>query len=112
MSRPRPFTVGQFGVVAWSFEVATWGTLPGRAAHSPSKRATSRPCAQQGPRPGHCARSVHATWFLGVRTMHTTQFCDNALFRVTVLILFVDTVHEQCSQGKKKYKIFKKFSCV
>ena len=34
MSRPRPFTVGQFGVATWSFEVATWGKLPGRVATS------------------------------------------------------------------------------
>ena len=44
-----------------------------------------------------CARNVLATWFLGVRTMHTTQFCDSALFRVTVWTLFMDTVHEHCS---------------
>ena len=37
-------------------------------------RATSRLCAQQRPRPGHCARSVLATWALGVRTVHPTQF--------------------------------------
>ena len=59
--------------------------------------ATSLLCAQQRPRPGHCARSVRATWFLGVHTVHTTQFCDSALFRVTVWTLFIDTVHEHCS---------------
>ena len=47
-------------------------------------RSTRLLCAQQCPRPEHCARSVRTTWFLGVRTVHTTQFCDSALFRVTV----------------------------
>ena len=41
-------------------------------------------------------------WYLGVRTVHTTQFCDSALFRVTVWTLLMETVHEHCSQGKKK----------
>ena len=70
-------------------------------------------CAQQRPRPGHCARSVGATWFLGVRTVHTTQFCDSALFRVTVWTLFMDTVREHCSQGvKKNKKNLKIFLCM
>ena len=60
-------------------------------------RATGWLCAQQRPRPGHYARSVRATWFLGVCTMHTAQFCDSALFKVTVWALFMDTVHEHCS---------------
>ena len=43
--------------------------------------------------------------------MHTTQFCNSALFRVTVWTLFMDTIHEQCSKGlkKKEYKNFKNF---
>ena len=36
--------------------------------------------------------------------MHTTQFCDSALFRVTVW----DIVHEHCSQSKKKKRKEKK----
>ena len=43
--------------------------------------------------PRHCARSVLATWLLGVRTVHTTQFCDRALFRSLFGSLFIDTVH-------------------
>ena len=109
--------LGQFGVATWSFKVATWDRLPGRVATSASP-ASARlalvvrvTCA----RPVGCALSsahdlgtARATWFLGVRTVHTTQFCDSALFRVTVWILFMDTVHEHCSHDKKKYKIFKK----
>ena len=51
--------MGQFGVATWSFEVATWGRLPGRVATSASP-ACARPalamhvtCA----RPVSCARS-------------------------------------------------------
>ena len=74
-------------------------------------RATSLLCPQQRPRHGHCVRSVLATWVLGVRTVHPTQFCDSALFKVTVWTLFMDTIHEHCSQGKKKrVQNFKKFS--
>ena len=47
-------------------------------------------------------RSVRAIWFLGVGTVHPTQFCDSELFRVTVWTLFMDTVHKHCSQSKKK----------
>ena len=88
-----------------------WGRLPWRVATSArpacarpalAARATSLLCAQQLPRHGHCARSVRATWVLGVRTVHPTQFCDSALFRVTVWTLFMDTVQEHYSQGKKK----------
>ena len=67
-------------------------------------RTTGRLCAQQRPRPGHCARSVRATWFLGVRTVHTIQFCDSALFRVTVCTLFMSIVHRV--KKKKEYKFF------
>ena len=42
------------------------------------------------------AQCARATWFLGACTVHTTQFCDSALFRVTVWIQFMDTVHEHC----------------
>ena len=76
------------------FEVATWDKLPGRVATSArptcvrlahaelatcagcarDMHATSLLCAQQRPQPGHCARSVRATWVLGVRTVHPTQF--------------------------------------
>ena len=45
MSRPRPSTVGQFGVATWSFEIETWGRLSGRVATS------ARPA---------CARHAHA----------------------------------------------------
>ena len=45
MSQPRPSAVGQFGVATWSFEVATWGRLPGRVATS------ARPA---------CVRHAHA----------------------------------------------------
>ena len=118
------------GQVAWACRDqctpsmrATWAlcardmrTLCARHAHSVSAtcaslRAASRLCAQQRLRPGCCARSVHATWFLGVRTVHTTQFCDSALFRA----LFMDTVHEHCSQGKEKKKstkFLKNFLCM
>ena len=112
MSRPRPFAVGQFGFATWSFEVATWGRLPGLVATS-ARPASARPalvahvtCA----RPVGCAHSsAHdlgtATWVLGVRIVHPNQFCDRALFR---------SLFEHCSQGKKKkilvydliYKIF------
>ena len=95
------------------------GRLPGRVAISArpacarpalAARATSLLCAAQRPRHGHCARSVRVTWVLGVRTVHPTQFCDSALFRVTVWTLFMDTVQKHCSYGKKKeYKIFKNF---
>ena len=78
-------------------EIATWGRLPGRVAtsarpasarHALAVRATSRPCALQRPRPGHCARSVRCSahdlgtaravcarpGLLGVPTVHPTQF--------------------------------------
>ena len=77
-------------------DVATWhGAGQGRevATCARDMRATSRLCAQQRPRPGHCARSVSSTWVLGVRTMHPTQFCFSALFAVTVWV----TVHGHCS---------------
>ena len=73
------------------------------------------------PRPGRYVRDLRTlsarptlaarvTWVLGVRTVHPTQFCDSALFRSLFGSLFMDTVHEHCSQGKKKnYKIFKNF---
>ena len=50
------------------------------------------------PRPGHNAHDL--TWC-------SALFC--ALFRSLFGSLFMDTVHEHCSQGKKKYKIFKNF---
>ena len=108
MSRPRPSAVGQFGVATWSFEVATWGRLPGRVATSahPASALPALAVLVTCARPIGCARSsahdlgtTRATWFLGVRTVHTTQFGDSALFRVTVWTLFMDTVHEHCSQG-------------
>ena len=90
-------------VATWN-DVATWlgaGCLgvsrQVHAQHARDMRATSLLCAQQRPRHGHCARSVRATWVLSVRTVHPTQFCDNALFRVTVWTLFMDTVQEHCS---------------
>ena len=54
MSRPRPSAVGQFGIATWSFEVATWGRLPGRVATS-ARPASARPALA-----GHatCARSA------------------------------------------------------
>ena len=100
-------------------EVATWGQAAWacRDKCTPSMhetcagcardmRATSLLCAQQRPRHGHWARSVRATWVLGVRTVHPTQFCDSALFRVTVWTLFMDTVHRV---KKKKSTKFLKF---
>ena len=42
MSRPRLFAVGKFSVATWSFEVATWGRLPGRVATS-ARPACARP---------------------------------------------------------------------
>ena len=42
MSRPRPSAVGQFGVSTWSFEVVTWGRLPGYVATS-ARPASARP---------------------------------------------------------------------
>ena len=59
----------------------------------------------------HELGTMRATWILGVHTVHTTQFCDNALYRSLFGSLFMDTVHEHCSQGfkKKEYKNFKNF---
>ena len=115
-SRPRLL---KLGVTTWALGrnlgQDAWAC---RYQRTPSKRATYagcardmrttvRPCVQQCPRPGHYARSVRATWFLGVRTVHTTQFCDNALFKVTVWTLFMSTVHRV-----KKIQNFLTFSCV
>ena len=123
----RPSLVGQ-EVATWKrCRDLAWGRLPVRVATSASPacarpthaesatcagcsrdmRTTGLLCAQQRPRHGHCTRSVHATWVLGVRTVHPTQFCDSTLFRVTVWTLFMDNVQEHCSYGKKKNKIFK-----
>ena len=96
-------------------EVVTWPRLlvvgAAHAQQGAHASTTSLLCAQQLARLGHCVRSVHATWVLGVRTVHITLFCDNALFRVIVWI----TVHGHYSQGfkkKKEYKIFLKiFLC-
>ena len=59
-----------------------------------------------------CARDL----VLGVRTVHTAQFCDNALFRVTVwilfMVLFMNTVHRVKKFFFFKYKIFKNFLCM
>ena len=96
-------TPGFWGVTAWA----------GRDKCTPSMRATCASCArdmhatsllctQQRPQHGHCAHSVRATWVLGVRTVHPTQFRNSALFRVTVWTLFMNTVHEHYSQSKKK----------
>ena len=76
----------------WQAQQTQLRTRP--SAHA---RTTCLLCAQERPRPRHYARSVRATWVLGVRTVHPTQFCDSALFRVTVWTLFMDTVHEHCS---------------
>ena len=108
MSRPRPSTVGQFGV-------ATWSRLPGRVATSArpactrpelAVRATSRLCTQQRPRLGHYSRSVCATWFLGVRTVPQPSFgtvhCLGSLFGYCSWALFMSTVH----RVKKNLKIF------
>ena len=62
-------------------------TAPARAHELGAERATcERPacCARSSAHDMGTARSVHATWVLGVRTVHPTQFCDSALFRVTV----------------------------
>ena len=90
-------------------EVATWNnvaTWPGagflgvsrqvHAQHARDLRWLRATCARQA----SCARSsahVRATWVLGVRTVHPTQFCDSVLFRVTVWTLFMNTVQEHCS---------------
>ena len=44
--------MGRFGVATWSFEVATWGRLPGRVATS-ARPASARP-----------ALAVRVTWAL------------------------------------------------
>ena len=118
--RSRPGLL-KLGVTTWilgpDLGQAAWAC---RDQRTPSKRATCAGCAsdmrstsllcsQKRPLLGHWARSVRSTWVLGVRTVHTTQFCDSALFRVTVWTLFMDIVHEYCSKVKKKYQIFKNF---
>ena len=115
--------------MTWSFEVATWGRLPRRVATSAppesarpalavrvtcarlalAVRVTGRLCEQQRPRPGHYALTVRATWFLGVSSVHPTQFCDSALFRVTVWTLFMSTVHRVKKKNFTEYKIFEHF---
>ena len=65
--RSRPSLL-KLGVTTWALVTTGAG-----AAASATKR-TCLPCAQQRPRPGHCALSVRATWVLGLRTVHPTQF--------------------------------------
>ena len=116
-SRPR-FEVAtwpiEIGVTTWfvqigrkrsrdpvlrSREVATWPRLLAGLVSRPGLWVTIGQAQQEQlrtatrARPGNCACSVRVTWVLGVRTVHTTQFCDSALFRVTVWI----TVHGHCS---------------
>ena len=66
------------------------------------------------PRPGRYPRdlrtlsarpalAVRATWVLGVRTVHPTQFCDSALFRVIVWTLFKSTVHRVKKKRVQKF---------
>ena len=68
-------------------------------------RSTSRLCTQQRTQPGYYAHSVPATWLLGVRTVHTTQFCDPALFKSLFGSLFMNTVHRDL----KKIGVYKFF---
>ena len=83
----------------------TWA-LGARPAHA--ERATCAGCARHA-RDQLAVRAaapttwpLRATWVLGVHTVHPNQFCGSALFRVTVWTLFMDTVQEHCSYGKKR----------
>ena len=88
MSRPS------LGQAAWACRDQCTPSMRATCADwARDMRATNLLCAQQRPRHGHYESSVHATWVLGVRTVHPTQFCDSALFRVTVWTLFMDTIH-------------------
>ena len=92
-----------------------WGRLLGRVETSArpacaqpalAARATCTRQAYYARSSAHDMGTMHATWVLGVRTVHPTQFCDSALFRVTVWTMFMDTVQEHCSQSTKFLKIF------
>ena len=81
---------------------------PRSGRYARNMRATSLLCSQQRPRHGHCVRSVRATWVLGVRTVHPTQFYDSALFLGSLFgqcswTLFKNTVH----RVKKKKRVQK-----
>ena len=82
------------------FEVATWAVSVGQKGGR-GMDLTSRP--------GLVVQEV-ATWLgqglgqFGVATWGRLPALFCLLFRVTVWTLFMDTVHEHCSQGKKKKK--------
>ena len=59
MSRLRLSVMGQFGVATWSFEVATWGKLPGRVATSacPASAQPTLAVLAACARPVGCERS-------------------------------------------------------
>ena len=88
--RPRPG--------CYARDLRTLNARPALAA----RKTCARPAAVRATAPTTWA--LRSTWVLGVRTVHPTQFCDSALFRVTVGTLFMSTVH---MVKKKEYKIFK-----
>ena len=72
MSPPRPSAVGQFGVATWSFEVATWGRLPGRVATS-TRPASTRPalaCARYARDQLAVRAAAPTTWALHTQCAH------------------------------------------
>ena len=115
MSLPRPFAVGQFGVATWSFEVATWGRLPGRV--TTSKRATCAGCARDMRHRSVVRSATPTTWALRARPgflvcalctqpSFVTVHCLGSLFGYCSWTLFMSTVHRV---KKKEYKNFKNF---
>ena len=92
MSRPRPSDVGQFGVATWSFEVVTWGRLPGRVATS-EHPASVRPVY-------YALSSAHD---MGTASARDLVSGLGSLFGYCSWILFMSTIHRE----KKEYKIFK-----
>ena len=103
--------MGQFGVATWSFEVATWGRLPGRV--TTSARPTLAVCVTCA-RPVGCARS--SAHDLGT----ARAVCARLGFWVCALCTQPSFVTRHCSghylnivhrvfqkKKKKDYKIFK-----
>ena len=131
MSRHGSGCPMEIGVATPIFEVATWAVLigqkggrdlrprPGRYARdlrtlsvrpALAVRATSLLCAQQRPRPGHCARCVRATWVVGCAHCAPNPVLIQCIVYSNCLdhcswTLFMKTVH----RVKKEYKNFKNF---
>ena len=111
MSQPKPSAVGRFGVATWSFEIATWGRLPGRVVTN-ARPASARPalavCAACA-RPVDCARSsAHdlgtaraacarpCFWVCALCTQPSfvTMHCLGSLFGYCSWTLFMNTIHK------------------